>query len=196
MAQETPRRRNSLRAGAYNYAWAGSYFVTICVNDRLPRFGQVIDGEMSLNDPGTMVANEWQRLPERFSFVQIDAFVVMPNHWHGIVVIDSCTSEFDPQNQAHRNRANTRFAPTSGGRAAGTGAGALSRVIQGFKSDTTGLYIRGVKESGWEPYDGKLWQRSFYDHIIRDDRDLQRIRTYIDANPARWFDDTEYVSSS
>ena len=69
----------------------------------------------------------------------------------------------------------------------------MSRVIQAFKSVTTGLYIKGVKERGWEPYDGRLWQRSFYDHIIRDDRDLERIRTYIDANPCRWLEDSEYV---
>ena len=138
-----------------------------------------------------MVADTWRDLPERFRFVEIDAFVVIPNHLHGIVVIDSDSSEFDPS-----RRANTRFAPTSGGRAAGTGKGSLSRVIQGFKSVTTRSYVEGVKQRGWDPYDGRLWQRSFYDHIIRDDRDLDRIRTYMDANPGKWFEDSEYVPTS
>ncbi len=198
MAQGTPRRRNSLRAGAYNYAWTGSYFVTLCLADRHPRFGDVIEGEMCLNDPGTMIANEWRQLPERFPFVETDAFVVMPNHLHGIVVIDSDIGEFDPLKRENENRANTRLAPTGGDgfRPRGTSKGSLSRVIQGFKSVTTGVYIRGVKERGWEPYDGKLWQRSFYDHIIRDDQDLERVRTYIDSNPGKWFEDTEYAPPS
>ena len=160
-----PTRRNSLRLESYDYTWPGAYFVTICIADRMPRFGDVIDGLMRVNDAGMMIDNQWHRLPGRFPHVALDAYTVMPNHLHAILDINTNTA---------------------------TGSETLSAVLGAFKSFTTRAYAEGVQTQDWPPFDGHLWQRSFHDHIIRDDRDLDRVRAYIAANPARWHEDHEY----
>lgn len=209
--------RQSMRAPAYDYAWPGWYAVTIGVHNRQPLFGDVVQGTMRLNATGRMIKTVWNEIPERFRQVGLDTFVVMPNHIHGIIVIRPDT-DWDPDtrmgescirpcDQRGQDRANTRFAPTQLGQGSfnrsdgnqadgttprGTAPGSLGRIIQAFKSITTHHYIRGVKHEGWPPFDGRLWQRSFYDHIIRDDADLDRIRTYIANNPANWHNDDEH----
>ena len=133
-----------------------------------------------------MVLAEWNALSERFPMVEFDAFVVMPNHIHGIIVITNDTvgaglvpAQNDAglvpaQNDAAPQRATTRVAPTVGD------------VVGAFKSRTTVLYTSGVKQSGWPPFPGRLWQRNYYEHIIRNEQSLNRIRQYILDNPMRW----------
>lgn len=160
--------RRSIRLKGYDYSQAGAYFITLCTQDRACLFGKVVNGEMRLNDAGRMVLAEWNRLPERFPHLVLDAFVVMPNHVHGILVIT------DP-------------APTVGATVGATlvVAPTVGNIIGAFKSRVTVEYIRGVKTSGWPPFRGRLWQRNYYEHIIRNERALNAIRQYIMENPRR-----------
>jgi REP element-mobilizing transposase RayT len=171
--------RRSIRLKGYDYSQAGAYFITLCTQDRACLFGKVVNGEMRLNDAGRMVLAEWNRLPERFPQVVLDAFVVMPNHVHGILVIT------DP-------------APTVGATVGATlvVAPTVGNIIGAFKSRVTVEYIRGVKTSGWPPFRGRLWQRNYYEHIIRNERALNAIRQYIMENPRRWHRDREKEARS
>jgi REP element-mobilizing transposase RayT len=166
--------RRSIRLKGYDYSQAGAYFITLCTQDRACLFGKVVNGEMRLNDAGRMVLAEWNRLTERFPHLVLDAFVVMPNHVHGILVIT------DP-------------APTVGATVGATlvVAPTVGNIIGAFKSRVTVEYIRGVKTSGWPPFRGRLWQRNYYEHIIRNERALNAIRQYIMENPRRWQMDRE-----
>jgi REP element-mobilizing transposase RayT len=151
--------------------------VTICTQDRQHVFGEVVDGEMRLNDAGRMALSEWEALPRRFPTIDLDAFVIMPNHVHGIIVITQTPI-------GATTGATTRVAPTVGD------------VVGAFKSITTVLYTRGVKQSGWPPFVGRLWQRNYYEHIIRDERESERIREYILNNPANWATDEDNIAVS
>jgi putative transposase len=159
--KETPRRR-SLRLQAYDYAQAGAYFVMVCTQNRTCLFGEVTDGAMRLNSAGELAATVWNSMVERFPDIELDMFVVMPNHLHGIIVLSDS------------GRAATRAAPTVGD------------VVGAFKSLFTLRFIEGVKSKRWPAFDRRVWQRNYYEHVIRDERDLARVRRYIDENPLRW----------
>jgi len=177
--------RRSIRLKGYDYSQAGAYFITLCTQDRACLFGKVVNGEMRLNDAGRMVLAEWNRLPERFPQVVLDAFVVMPNHVHGILVItDPAPTVGATVGATPTVGATTRVAPTVG------------NIIGAFKSRVTVEYIRGVKTSGWPPFRGRLWQRNYYEHIIRNERALNAIRQYIMENPRRWQMDREKEARS
>jgi len=341
-------RRRSMRLKGYDYSQAGAYFVTICTQGRACLFGEVVDGEMRLNDAGRMVVAEWERLPALFPNVVLDAFVVMPNHIHGIVIltdpaddatdgataigatISGATTGGAATGGATTGGATTRVAPTTAGDdatpvgaglvpalstmagddatpvgaglvpalstmagddatpvgaglvpapstpaqsvpapsvpapsmpapstpaqsvpapsvpvpstpaqsvpapsvpvpstpaqsvpapsvpvpstpaqsvpapsvpvpstpapstpALSTPAPTLGDVIGAFKSRVTVEYIRGVKTFGWTPFDRRLWQRNYYEHIIRNEETLNCIRRYIAENPIRWAFDRE-----
>jgi putative transposase len=182
MPSSTIHRRRSLRLKGYDYSMAGAYFVTICTQDRACLFGDVTAGGMRLNDAGQTVATLWEAIATRFSGVEIDQFVVMPNHLHGILVLPDAR-------EATTKEATTRVAPTVGAPLVGAPA-RLGDVVGAFKSLATVSYITGVKTHGWPGFRGRLWQRNYYEHIIRDEPALNRVRRYIDENPARWeFDD-------
>lgn len=185
MRHSTIHRRRSLRLEGYDYGMAGAYFVTICTQDRACLFGDVAAGAMRLNEAGEMVATLWDGIAARFSGVEIDQFVVMPNHVHGILVL--------PDGDATTKRSTTMVAPTNGDVVGAPLVGArvrLGDVVGAFKSLATVGYIAGVKTKGWPQFRGRLWQRNYYEHVIRDDDALNRIRRYVDDNPARWeFDD-------
>ena len=174
--------RRSIRLKGYDYSLAGAYFVTISTQDRVCVFGDVMAGVMRLNEAGRMVSTEWGALPARFPGVDLDAFVVMPNHIHGIIVFATRVSVGAPlvgaqdiaSNRTIDNRATTRVAPT------------LGDVVGAFKSRVTVEYTRGVKTKGWPAFRRRLWQRNFYEHIIRNEASLNHIRQYILDNPARW----------
>ena len=151
-------------------------------------FGDSVDGKMKLNDAGRMTSAEWGALPNRFPAVELDAFIIMPNHVHGIIVItndnvvgaglvpalNGTTQNGIIANGTTANRATTRVAPTVGD------------IVGAYKSITTVLYTRGVTNAGWPPFRGRLWQRNYYEHIIRNEAALNRIRQYIAENPTRW----------
>ena len=163
--------RKSPRLSGYDYSQAGAYFVTVCVQGRQALLGEIIHGGMRLNQAGCMVERWWKELERKFPPVKIDEYyIVMPNHFHGIVFIPELP------------------APTTEGGHTGP---PLQRVVQWFKTMSTNEYIHGVKEHGWPQFKGSLWQRSFYDHVIRDEASLNRIREYISTNPLRWDLDRE-----
>jgi putative transposase len=217
--------RRSIRLRGYDYRAAGAYFITIVAQDRACLFGEVVDGEMRLSEAGRMVERWWLELNCRFPHVLTDAYVVMPNHFHGIVVIHSpppdTTAPPDvgadlrvcpDSGGAHDGGAHAgaplqspdlggapdvgadlRVCPDSGGtHDGGAHAGApLPTIVQWFKTMTTNEYIRMVKHAGWTPFRGRLWQRNYYEHIIRNERALERIRDYILTNPLHWHLDRE-----
>jgi REP element-mobilizing transposase RayT len=179
-----PRRR-SLRLKDYDYAQAGAYFVTICTQDRLCLFGEVVDDVMRLSDAGEMASSLWKNLPAQFPAIAIDVFVVMPNHLHGIIVFP----DIGPA---------TRVAPASGAKGPTEGVPlvrvrtpTLGKVVGAFKSAATVEYVHGVKAKGWTKFRQRLWQRNYYEHVIRDETGLDRIRRYIEENPLRWAVDDE-----
>jgi putative transposase len=191
MRSSTIHHRRSLRLKSYDYTTAGAYFVTICTQDRACLFGDVAAGAMRLNEAGRMVARLWDDLAVRFSGVEIDQCVVMPNHLHGILVLPYADMGADAAIGA-----TTRVAPTIDGPVGAPLVGAsapsvrLGDVVGAFKSLTTVGYIDGVKTNAWPEFRERLWQRNYYEHIVRDETALNRIRRYIDYNPARWeFDD-------
>jgi len=172
--------RHSIRLKGYDYAQAAAYFVTIVVQGCACLFGEVADGIMRANNAGRMVNREWLALPARFTGVRLDAFVVMPNHCHGIIRIGASVGATlvvapDPDGVAPDSRAGTSPAPTA--------RRTLGDIVGAFKSITTHAYIQGVKQCGWTPFPGRLWQRNYFDHTIRDGASLGRIREYIVNNP-------------
>jgi len=173
------RHRQSIRLKGYNYSLPGAYFVTICAFRKQCAFGEVVDGAIRLNEIGDMVAEWWSKLQRNFTGVEVDTWVIMPNHLHGIISIVGA----DPRVRALSNA----YEAEEGARAGAP----LPRVIQWFKTMTTNRYIRKVKQEGQGRIAGRLWQRGYYEHIIRTEKALNAIREYIESNPARWGDDPE-----
>lgn len=173
--------RRSIRLRNFDYASAGAYFVTICAQGRECLFGEVVDGTMVANDAGGLVESVWHLLPERFPAIEPDAFVVMPNHMHFILFLVGAPLVGALSLAVGQDtRAGTRPAPTN-----------VGEVVGAFKSLTTHAYTIGVSQSGWPQFPGRLWQRNFYERVIRDDAELEMFRTYILHNPARWAEDEE-----
>ena len=157
--------RHTVRLPFFDYRAPGAYFVTACTRDRQPLFGHVMDGERHLSALGRIVEEEWHLLPERRAQVEIDAFVVMPDHIHGIVWI----TVGDVRDTDRRGAINC--APTAPGVVM---PGSLSSIVRAFKA--------GVTRRAGAP----VWQRGFYEHVIRNGRDLDNTRRYIEENPLRW----------
>ncbi len=171
--------RRSIRLKGYDYSQAGAYFVTICVQKRECLFGQIADREMALNDAGRMVERWWDELNNKFPQSETDEYMIMPNHFHGIIVTVGADLRVCPnQTGAHQQTGAHAGAP-------------LPKIVQWFKTMTTNEYIRGVKKHHWPSFPGKLWQRNYYEHIVRDEIELHRIREYIVNNPLQWELDRE-----
>jgi len=183
--------RRSIRLKGYDYRQAGGYFVTMVTQGRDALFGEVVNGEMILNDAGEMIVRWWLELPNKFPNVNVDIFVVMPNHFHGIIFIID-----DADNSANAEPISVvgddlRVVPQGEHAGSPRQNAPLSQMIQWFKTMTTNEYIRGVKNLGWKPFNGKVWQRDYYEHIIRNQSAADRIARYIESNPARWNEDKE-----
>ncbi len=163
----TGPERKLLRLKGFDYRDPGPYAVTVCTHNRIHRFGTVFDGAVDLSPAGHMVWDIWHEIATRFPGTELDACVVMPNHLHGIVTL-AVSDEVSLD-----------------------GLASLSDVVGWFKTMTTRRYARGVHSHGWTPFDAHLWQPSFYDHVIRGERGLERQRQYIEANPSRWHEDPE-----
>lgn len=179
--------RRSIRLKGYDYSSEGAYYVTIVAQGRECLFGEIVDGEMILNDAGQMIVKWWNELPNKFPNIVLGEFVVMPNHFHGIIFIMETVGadlRVCPDDE--------RVCPDDEEKGEHVGSPQqipLSRIIQWFKTMTTNEYIRGVNQLNWKPFVGKLWQRNYYEHIVRNEKDLQRIADYIVANPSRWDED-------
>jgi REP element-mobilizing transposase RayT len=190
--------RRSIHLQGYDYAQAGAYFFTICTQNRECLFGEVADGETILNEAGRMVEAMWDGLPGRFPTVELDQFVVMPNHIHGILVLVG--AQFivppTPPHQGAIDRAPTIGRQTTKDAINHTPttrpqnqdvinhAPTLGEIIRAFKAVTT----RQIRLVGRQEF---RWQRNYYEHVIRDEDSLNRIREYIATNPLRWELDRE-----
>ena len=175
--------RRSIRLKGYDYAQPGAYFITICVQNRECVLGEIENGEMRLNEAGKIVAECWQAIPAHFALAGLDLFAVMPNHLHGIITI----ADGDP---AGKGEASADGAPempalskadASPLRVVGTQSGSLSAIIQNFKSISS-RRLNAVRSTPGVP----IWQRNYYEHIVRDEADLACIRAYLQNNPAKW----------
>ncbi|OQA16740.1 MAG: hypothetical protein BWY63_02644 [Chloroflexi bacterium ADurb.Bin360] len=191
--------RRSIRLPGYDYSQAGAYFVTLCTQGRTPLFGGIVDGTMRLNEVGTMVQSVWQSMPDRFPSVIIDVYVIMPNHFHAIVIIDEtvgatlvvaqadvATSEGAEPGPALADVAQNGSGTTPG----------LGNIVGAFKSITTVEYISGVRTLGWQPFERRIWQRNYWEHIIRNEESYARIADYIVNNPANWKTDQLYPDAT
>ena len=251
------QHRRSIRLKGYDYANSGAYFVTIVTQGRACLFGEIVNAETRLNDAGSVIRRLWFELNNKFRTVETDNFVIMPNHFHGIVVIadvgaDLCVGPLTDLRVGPLGKGTHAGVPLQGRHAGaplqrgpqptmrmGTGAGInpdvhpahqgthtgvplqgthpvrpvaprgasmcapvlapknatqrapLPAIVQWFKTMTTNEYLRGVKTSGWAPFQGQLWQRNYYEHVIRDEYMSNRIREYMLNNPAQWAFDPE-----
>ena len=174
MDNEKRPRRRSVRLAEYDYAQIGAYFITVCVQGPKCLLGNVIVDRAELNPLGAAVEACWRSIPDHFQHVELDECVVMPNHVHGIVAIVS-----ESRGTSRRPAAEGYGAPI---------AGSLATIVRSFKSAST----KRVNEHRGTP-GARFWQRSFYEHVIRNDDDLANIREYIDSNPARWEMDQLHV---
>ena len=168
--------RRSIRLSGYDYAQPGSYFVTICTQGRECLFGEVHDGEMRLSEYGQVVHKEWLVTALIRQEIELDAFVVMPNHVHGIVLITSANA----QNVGAHGRAPLHRKPRT-----------LGALVAGFKSSVT-KQINAMRGTPRQP----LWQRNYYEHIIRGEPELYRVRQYIEDNPRKWPEDPDNPDTS
>ena len=173
--------RRSIRLNGYDYSQPGYYYITLVTQGRQCFFGEVFDGLMRLNYAGQMVYKWWCELPNKFQTITLDESIVMPNHFHGIIVIHDAIGGTQTGEGTHVGSRDTHV-----------GVSLLPTVVQWFKTMTTNEYIRGVKSQAWPPFDRKLWQRNYYEHIVRNDHSLDRIRQYIIANPIHWQQDHGY----
>jgi REP element-mobilizing transposase RayT len=155
-------RRNSLRYPGHDYREPGSYFVTIRTHDHQTLFGQVLDGTMRLTRSGEAIRYAWQDIATAFPGVVVDGNVFMPDHLHGILTLG--TNPVIPAKHS------------------------LPEIIRQFKNLSHAQYRHHVARSDWSPYRGKLWQQSYHDRIIRNDRELDAYRAYIEGNPGRWWE--------
>ncbi len=160
--------RRTIRLKGYDYSQAGAYFVTICVRNRQCVLGDVFDGEMKLSEYGKVAVESWHWLARRFTYIELDEWIVMPNHLHGIIVIH------DDQ----ISRGDSRIAPT--------GRKSLGRLMGAFKTVSTKRINEMRKTPG-----AKLWQRNYFEHIVRNPNSLDRIREYIGTNARFWQSDKE-----
>lgn len=194
-----PDHRTSIRLKGYDYSLPGCYFVTICVQDRACLFGEIIGSDMVLNDAGLMV-NKWcSEIPHKFKDIALETFIVMPNHFHAIIIntglhhvpvgadlrvcpdINEEYSAKDEQNVVAEQVASGEHIASS-----------LDVVIQWFKTMTCNDYIRGVKQHKWPEFRYRLWQRNCFEHIIRNEEDYINTKYYVNSDAANWAKDRLY----
>jgi len=176
-------RNSSTRLQNWDYGWNAPYFVTICTKNREHYFGKIVDGEMQLSEIGGIAQQFWREIPGHFPFVIPDVFVIMPNHVHGIIVInktddghDVGTQNFASLRRQHKkSRYKNKFGPQSQN---------LASIIRGYKT--------GVKKYATMNNIDFKWQLRYNDHIIRDKQSFDRIRNYINTNIKNWKNDDFY----
>ena len=189
-------RRRSVRLKGYDYGQAGAYFVTVCTHQRNCTLGRIVGSEVLLSKAGDIVNQVWLNLATQNNKLRLDAFVVMPNHVHGVVFIkdgpwlppkrrgEAFGNRADLLSGARRPNASPLHQPTPS-HPIGTKQGSLGAIIQNFKSVSARKVNQATGMSA-----GPLWQRNYYEHIVRNDEDLYNIRQYIADNPAKWQEDT------
>ena len=164
------RRRNTLRLQGFDYTQLGAYFVTICTRNRECFLGEVGNGKMRLNDAGRLVKTVWDELPRHYPHIQLDAYIIMPNHVHGIVWLTRGAGLKPAPTNTNDDKARH----------------GLPEIVRAFKTFSA-RRINSLRRTVGTP----LWQRNYYEHVIRNDESLNRIRQYIMDNPSRWDEDPE-----
>jgi len=172
--------RRSIRLTGFDYSSRGAYFITLCTHQRQCIFGNIVNETVQLNAIGSIVHDEWVRTPEIRPSVVLSDFVVMPNHLHGIIIIM-------PESRASHRLAPTKAQHTvSNERPMGPASDSIAAILAQFKSMAT-RRVNALNEA----ISSRLWQRNYYEHIIRDDEQMGNIREYIVHNPSQWTWDRE-----
>lgn len=185
--------RRSIRLKGYDYTQSGAYFVTMCTHERECLFGGVTNGQVQLSRLGEIVYEEWFRTAELRPYVCLypDEFVVMPNHIHGIIwIVESTSPTASGTGTAAPRPDNPAMRPGPSGRMEQFGrpvSGSIPTIVRAFKAATT----KRINEQRNTP-GAPVWQRNYYEHVIRNNKSLLRIRAYILANPDNWIRDPEY----
>jgi len=182
-------QRKSIRLKGYDYSQAGLYFITICVQNRECLFGKIENHEMQLNDAGIMISKWYYELEHKFGDIKCHQMVVMPNHFHCIIENVGADLRVCPDDSDKSKMDKSKMDASVSGIMGEHAGSPLHRVVGWFKTMTTNEYIRGVKTLGWQPFDGKLWQRNYFEHIIRNEQSYETISNYIIENPAKWDQD-------
>lgn len=201
--------RHTIRLQGYDYTQSGAYFITICTDQKECIFGKIDSGSMHLSSLGEIAYYQWLQLPKRFTNIVLDSFVIMPNHIHGIIVIQKGRGEagdtryssqskisISPASPLHPDTNSLRTPLTNPGKLKeptqpnGTISGSIGAIVQNYKSLTTRKInmIQRTKNQS-------IWQSNYYEHIIRDENDYARIVDYIENNPHSWEDDVMYLSN-
>jgi REP element-mobilizing transposase RayT len=184
-------KRQSIRLKGYDYSQSGLYFITICCYQRECLFGNIINSQMILNNFGQLIKEEWLKSAEIRKEIELDDFVIMPNHFHGIVIINQEINshfmkndvDFQDNNVGANGRSPLQQIQSSPPKIS-MKPKSISSLIAGFKSATT-KKINVIRNTHQNP----VWQRNYYDHIIRNDESLARIREYVQNNPLSWEND-------
>jgi REP element-mobilizing transposase RayT len=190
--------RRSIRLKGYDYAQAGLYFITICCDDRKYRFGKIENGEVVLNELGIIAYNEWLKLSERFTNFELDVFQIMPNHMHGIIALVGATLAVAQNDGIAQNDAVAQIDNDISDNKIGQLKKGQPQGIAPTVGDIVGAYKSSVANGCLEIYKsknemmGKLWQRNYHEHIIRNEQSYQTISNYIINNPAKWEEDKFY----
>jgi len=174
--------RRSIRLKEYDYTQQGLYFITICIQNNICLLGNISDGKMKLNRAGEMIEGQWLGLTDHFKHIIIKEFVVMPNHFHAII-------EFTQYRSAP---CGYSLMPGIEGQPQGI-APTVGDVVGAFKSLSTNEYIQQVKQNNWVRFSKRLWQRNYYEHIIRNEDSHLLISQYIQDNPMKWQEDKYWV---
>ena len=166
--QEKSPHRKQIRLKGYDYSAGGYYFITICTQNRKNILSNVVGADsisarIRLNKAGKMINNIYLDLENQFKYIKLHDYVIMPNHIHGIIEI--C------------ERADMESAPT------------VNEIIQTFKRYTTIEYIKGVKKGIYQSFYKRIWQRNYYEHVIRNEKEYYKIVEYIQNNPLKWEED-------
>jgi len=183
--------RKSIRLQNYDYSQNGYYFITICTQNKNCLLGKVENDEIILNQFGKIAKDYWLKIEKLHSFVKLDYFTIMPNHIHGIIIIDKNvgvplvgTQDSDKTKSISKNQGRPQgIAPTK----------TIGELIGEFKSLTTNEYIKNVKLGKFPSFEKRIWQRNYYEHIIRNEKSLVKIQEYIICNPATWEKDELFI---
>ena len=205
--------RRSVRLQGYDYSQAGLYFITICCDRRLCRFGNIENGEMKLNEFGKIAFDAWTKTPQLRPNVALGEFVIMPNHIHGIIYLLHSPDvvgkgELHSPDVVGRGELHSPDVVGKGElhspdnkmnelHSSDNNNGECNSPLRG-PSQTIGAIVRGYKSSvtkqlGIMGFDEKLWQRNYYEHIIRNEQSYNNISNYIINNPAKWQEDKFYI---
>ena len=211
MSRYNPQKhhRRSIRLQGYDYSQEGLYFITICCQDRAHLFGEIVDGEMIFNDAGLQAQKCWQDIPNHFPNAVLHEYIIMPNHIHGIIEFVGA-NQYSPNNNSPNNNSPNQTFSDNGNDVENNDKEKNLELVNGTKnfsplpnatwrspSKTIGSVIRGFKigVTKWMRNNttvANVWQRNYYDHIIRNEQDYERISEYIKNNPILWKEDRFY----